>query len=110
MRTELRVICRPETALGIGLAGVAPIPAVDGAAAAAALAALGGAPGKGGVIFIESSLHDALPAATRRQIRRDGAPILMPFPGPGELGAGTAPEKELLDVLRRAIGYRVRLR
>jgi vacuolar-type H+-ATPase subunit F/Vma7 len=110
MKVEVRAICRPETALGLGLAGIAPIVATSGAEAAAALGALAHAPGKGGVVLIESALHDALPSATRRQIQKDGAPIVMPFPGPADVLPGAVPEQELLDLLRRAIGYRVRLR
>jgi len=33
----------------------------------------------------------------------------MPFPGPG-LPTGVPPEQELLEILRGAIGYRMRLR
>lgn len=106
----VRVVARHPTALGIALSGLAPIEAANGDEAAAALAALATTPGKGGIVLIEAALYDALPATTRRQIRRDGAPILMPFPGPGSLAAGVLPEQELLEVLRRAVGYRVRLR
>lgn len=110
MKAQLHAICRPQTALGIALSGIAPIEAATGAQAAAALAELARTPGRGGVVLIEAELYDALPGATLRQIRRDGVPILQPFPGPAPLAAGVAPEQELLDVLRRAIGYRVRLK
>jgi vacuolar-type H+-ATPase subunit F/Vma7 len=111
VKTPIRAICRREVGLGLALAGLAPIECATGADACAALAGLAHTPARGGVILIEQALHDALPAATRRQIARDGAPILMPFPGPAPLApGGAAPEDELLDVLRRAIGYRMRLR
>lgn len=110
MKTPVRAICRREAALGVALAGLAPIEAANGADAAAALAALAHTPAKGGVVLVETPLYDALPSALRRQIRKDGAPILVPFPGPAPLPAGAAPEQELLEVLRRAIGYRVRLK
>lgn len=110
MKARVRVICRRETALGIALAGIAPIEAATGADAAAALATLVHEPAHGGIVLVESALYDALPPATLRQIRKDGAPILQPFPGPAPLAAGAAPEQELLEVLRRAVGYRVRLR
>jgi len=110
VRAPVHVICRHETALGIALSGLAPIEAASGAEAAAALVALAREPAKGGVVLVEAPLFDALPATTRRQIRRDGAPIVMPFPGPAPLQPGVAPEAELVDILRRAVGYRVRLR
>lgn len=110
MRAAVHAICRRESSLGLALAGVAPIEASTGADAAAALADLAHAPARGGVVLIEAHLYDALPPAVRRQIHRDGAPILVPFPGPAPLPAGASPEQELLEVLRRAIGYRVRLK
>jgi len=109
MNARLRAICTHETALGFGLSGIAPIEAANGEEAARALDILANAPAHGGVIFIESSLYEALPPGKRRQIRREGTPILMPFPSPS-IERGVAPEQELLEVLRRAVGYRVRLR
>ena len=110
MKAPVRAICRRETALGLALAGVAPIEAATGADAAAVLARLSTTPARGGVVLIEQALYDALPAAARRQIRRDGTPVLMPFPGPVAAEGEARPEDELLDILRRAIGYRVRLK
>ncbi len=110
MRVPIRVICRHGTALGVALAGVAPIEVASAPEAATALAALAPTPGRGGVVLVERDLSEALPSATRRQIRKQGAPILMPFPGPAPLRPGVTPEEELLEVLRRAVGYRMRLR
>lgn len=109
MRAGIHVICRRETGLGVGLAGVAPITAATGGEAATALDALAREPARGGVVLIEQALYDALLPGTRRQLRREGLPIVMPFPGPQRV-SGAAPEQELLEILRRAIGYRVRLR
>ncbi|HVV88458.1 MAG TPA: V-type ATP synthase subunit F [Kofleriaceae bacterium] len=110
MRTPIRVIARRPAALGFGLAGVPCFEAADADAAASALAAISGEPVAGGVVLIEQSLYEALPRALRRALARAGVPILMPFPGPALDGAAAAPEAELLDILRRAIGYRLRLR
>jgi len=110
VRTPIRAICRREVGLGLALAGLTPIEAATGDDAAAAIARLASEPARGGVILIDAALYRALPASVRRQIRRDGAPILMPLPGPALGAAARAPEEELLDILRRAVGYRVRLR
>ena len=109
MNARIRALCTHETALGLALSGIAPIEAATGPEAAAALDVLANTPARGGVVFIEQTLYDALPGSKRRQIRRDGTPILMPFPSPS-VDSRIAPEQELLDVLRRAVGYRVRLR
>lgn len=110
MKARVRAICRRPAALGLGLAGVTCLEADDAEAASAHLAALASEPAGGGVILIEQSLHDALPRSLRRGLTRAGLPILMPFPGPDLDRAGPAPEAELLEILRRAIGYRLRLR
>lgn len=109
MRVPLHVLCREAPALGVALSGIAPTVVPTGEAAAAALQGWYGEPGHGGVVLIEQALYDALPASSRRQLRRDGTPLVMPFPSPG-VPAGVPPEHELLELLRRAIGYRVRLR
>ncbi|HUJ61907.1 MAG TPA: hypothetical protein VLX92_25555 [Kofleriaceae bacterium] len=110
MRAPVRVVCRRVAGLGLGLAGLAPIEAATGDDAARAIAALARGPAHGGVVLVEAALYDALPPALLRQIRKDGAPVIAPFPGPEPLPPGITPEQELLDVLRRAIGYRVRLK
>lgn len=102
MRAPLRIVCRRPAALGIALAGVAPVEAATGDEAASALAGAR-------LVLMEQALYDVLPSATKRQLRRDGVPVVMPFPGPA-LAPGAAPERELLDVLRRAVGYRLRLK
>ena len=109
MNARLRAICTHETALGFALSGIAPIEAESGDELVRALAMLEGTPAHGGVIFVEAKLYDALPPSKRRQLRREGLPILMPFPSPST-DRGVPPEHELLEVLRRAVGYRVRLR
>ena len=109
MRASVHVICGREAAPGIALAGFAPFIAESGVEAAAVLDRIAGEPARGGIVLIEQALHDSLPAATRKQLRQEGVPITMPFPGPSALREGSAPEHELLEILRRAIGYRVRL-
>jgi len=109
MKAPVHVICGREAALGLALAGIAPLVAASGEQAADLLELVAKEPARGGVVLIEQALYDALPGGARRQLRREGMPIVMPFPGPG-LPTGVAPEQELLDILRKAIGYRVRLR
>ena len=109
MKAPVRAVCRRPAALGLGLAGLACTEAEDGAQAAAAIAAIERASG-GALILVERALYDALPAALRRQVEREGTPLLMPFPGPALAAEGAAPDEELLELLRRSVGYRLRLR
>lgn len=111
MKAPIQVICRPEVAPGVGLSGLAITEVVDGVAAAAILDGLADAPAAGGVVLLEQVLLDALPPLFLRRIRKRGVPILVPFPSPSVgVGPGRAAEEEVLEILRRAVGYRLRLR
>lgn len=110
MTAEITAVCRRPAALGLGLAGVVCHEVSDPAAAATAILAIARGPSGRGVILVERSLHDALPAALRRQLARDGVPVLVPFPDPAIGEAGPPPDEELVTLLQRAIGYRLRLR
>ena len=107
MDLSVHIVCRPEIALGFELAGARVDRAGDGAAARARLAALANDPTVG-IVLIDEQLHSALPADYVQRLERQGRPIVATFPGPRFDAAGAA-EAALLDILQRAIGYRVRL-
>lgn len=111
MRAPVNAICRPEVARGLALTGLRPRIASDGEAAARVLHVLAELPAAGGVVLVERRLYDALPRALRLRLQREGLPVLLPFPSPerGAIGA-RAPDEEVLEILRQAVGYRVRLR
>lgn len=104
----LRVVCRPAIRDGFALAGVGVVPAADGTEAAAVLEGLVGRP-ETGVILIEDALYGALSEELRSALEDRPLPIVVPFPGPAR-AERPPPETELVEMLRRAIGYRVRLR
>lgn len=108
MNRGVRVVCRPSLRDGFGLAGLAALSAADGGQAATLLARLADDP-EVGVVLVEEALFDALPEATREALERRALPVVIPFPGPRREEA-PAPEARLVELLRRAIGYRVRLR
>ncbi len=108
MTRGVRVLCRPATAAGFGLAGLAADTAPDGAAAEPAVRALLGRLDLG-VVLLEQSLHASLAPDLRAQVDRVAQPVVVPFPGPAWQAAPTA-EEQVVELLRRAIGYRVRLR
>ena len=108
MTHALRVVCRPAVRDGFALAGVGSVAADDGTEAAAVLRRLVAQPATG-VILIEQGLYHALPEELRDDLEHRTLPIVVPFPGPAR-GDRTSPEVELVEMLRRAIGYRVRLR
>lgn len=107
MSRVLRVVGRPGVARGFSLAGVPALPALGAEDADEWLRRLRADPAVG-VVLVQDVLFDALPAATQRWIARDPLPVVLPFPGP-RVEAPPA-EEGVLELLRRAIGYRVRLR
>lgn len=104
----MRVVCRPALRDGFALAGVPSLPAADAAEASIVLAGLAEQPDIGAVL-VEESLYEGLPEETRRGFERRSLPLVIPFPGPPREELPGA-EARLVELLRRAIGYRVRLR
>jgi len=107
MDLSVRIICRPEIAPGFGLAGVRIDLATDAAAARERLMAFAGDPTVG-IVLIDEPLHRALPTDVVQRLERQARPIVATFPGP-RFDAKGAAEAALLEILQRAIGYRVRL-
>jgi vacuolar-type H+-ATPase subunit F/Vma7 len=105
---SVRVVCRPELAPGFELAGLTVDRAGDGAAAAVVLRRLGADP-QVGVVLVEERLHRAVPSEVLQRLDRRVLPVITPFPSPGWDVQGLA-EEYVLEILRQAIGYRVRPR
>lgn len=106
-RLAVRVVARRPVAAGFALAGVPVAAAESGAEAAARIEAFRGEGGIG-VILLEDVLHEALPAGARQEAERTPLPAVIPFPGPAWTARPPA-EEYVVELLRRAIGYRVRL-
>jgi len=109
MSRALRVVCRPAVAAGFALAGLRALEAETPDAAEAHLRTQLDDP-QAGVVLVEQSLHDALPEALHRELGRRALPVVVPFPGPAREGAAPGAEALIVEILRQAIGYRVRLR
>jgi vacuolar-type H+-ATPase subunit F/Vma7 len=100
-------VCRPALGRGFRLAGVPVIEATDADAAAVACAERR-APDVG-LVLIEQELLDAMKLEDRRQLSRAPLPILVPFPGSAWQTDRSRAEAYVAEILRQAIGYRVRL-
>lgn len=108
MKATVRVLCTPATAPGFALTSLPVAEAEDGAEAGARLAELRREPGVG-VALVEDTLYDALPEETLRSLAVEPLPMVVPFPGPVWIERPPT-EAYIVELLRRAIGYRVRLR
>lgn len=103
----LRVVCRPGVAAGFELAGLAPRTVEDAEEARSAALELAGDPDVGVIVMEEDLVSD--PAELEEEIRRAGGATLLPFPGPTWVERPEAPREYVARILRRAIGYRVRI-
>lgn len=109
MSLSVQALCRLETAPGFALAGLAPQEAATAGEGARKLLEMLDLPGLG-VLLVEEPFYDALPEESRRQLGRRTLPMVVPFPAPAWAERAAGPEAYILEILRQAIGYRVRLR
>ena len=104
----VRTLCRPASKAGFNLAGLEASVLPDGAHPGPLIDDLMGRT-RVGVVLIEESIYDSLPEDLQRRLERSARPIAVPFPGP-EWRAVVSGEERVVELLRRAIGYRVRVR
>jgi vacuolar-type H+-ATPase subunit F/Vma7 len=109
--TEGRVVvlCRPPSAAGFALAGLQPVAVQNGNEATRRLAELLADAGLA-ILLVESGLYDAFDDEARHLISSRALPLVIPFPGPEWTEHATAADAYVVELLRRAIGYQVRLR
>jgi vacuolar-type H+-ATPase subunit F/Vma7 len=104
----VRVLSRPALAAGFALAGLAVTRVSDGAAAAETVAQLA-ADAEVGIVLVDDALYQALPRELLTRLDRQALPIVAPIPGP-RWDERSEAEAYILEILRQAIGYRVRPR
>jgi vacuolar-type H+-ATPase subunit F/Vma7 len=102
------VLCRPAIAAGFRLAGFHPVEAENAAEGARRLAALLDEQ-DAGVVLVQEDFYAALPGTERRGLARRSLPLVVPFPAPTPTPAAEGLDAFIADLLRQAIGYRVRL-
>jgi vacuolar-type H+-ATPase subunit F/Vma7 len=104
---RLVVIASPGLSAGFALAGVPVFEARDGSDAVKQIDHLVDQENTG-IIIIDEPLYREIPEEIRRALQRSALPIVIPVPGPDWTTEATAHEY-IVEILRRAIGYRVRL-
>jgi vacuolar-type H+-ATPase subunit F/Vma7 len=107
--TEKRLVALTtlQASAGFALAGVPVFPEADGPSAARRIELLI-SESDVGVVMIEEALYRDLPEDLMRVLRDKPVPVVIPMPGPDWAGETTAHDY-IVDILRRAIGYRVKL-
>ena len=108
--SDLRVsfIGRPEVTPAFALAGFRPVEVADAGDAGHRLGALLG-DARIGLVLIEAPLYEALPPELHRRLSTRPVPLVVPVPAPSWAEHAVA-DKVIVELLRRAIGYQVRLR
>jgi V/A-type H+-transporting ATPase subunit F len=106
-RQRLQLWVRPGDGLGFRLAGADVREVAPGGEAAALRAALDDP--RCGVVAVEEGVHAALPERLAARARERGVPVLLPFALPRRLGEAGGAEAWVAALLRRAVGYGVRL-
>lgn len=104
---RLLVVAGPGSSAGFALAGVPVVEAADASEAATRMERLLNDP-DAGVVVVDDSLYRELPEELRRNLQSSTQPVVIPIPGPDWTLESTAHEY-IVEILRRAIGYRVRL-
>ncbi len=108
MALKVKVLCRPTLAAGFELAGLAVASATEASAAGDQLRRLAADPHVG-MVLVDDGLYRLLPAELKARLDRQALPVVAPFPAP-DWDARIAAEAYILEILRQAIGYRVRPR
>lgn len=109
MKRGVRIVCRSELAPGFALAGLHVDEARSAAEGATRIAALADDPAVG-LVLADEACWGELPESERRALVRKPLPLIVLFPGPGWAPGAPAAEAHLAEILRQALGYRVRLR
>ncbi len=109
MKRTVRIVCRSELAPGFALAGLKVDDARSAPEGAARIAALARDPAVG-LVLADAVCWASLPESERRALVRRPLPLIVPFPGPSWAEGAPPAEAHLSEILREALGYRVRLR
>jgi len=98
-----------DMAAGFALAGV---PVMEVSSTDEGVARLAEALGRDdiGVLLADESIIKAMPEDLRRRALRKPTPVLVPVPRPRWEGREEDIASYILDLLQRAIGYRMRLK
>ena len=105
---KVRVVTRPSLAAGFELAGL-PVERADDGRVAADVVTRWAGDADVGVVLIDDELYKALPSDLLRRLDRQAVPVIASVPVPRWDERSDA-EAYILEILRRAIGYRVRPR
>lgn len=98
-----------ETALGLSLAGIDAREVADPGEMERQADELAGDPGVR-VVFLDEALFRRLPSPVRKRLEESRAPLFVPIPALRGGAEALSPEERIARLMRRAIGYQIRVR
>ena len=101
-------LCSPPLSTGFRLAGVDVVEATDAVMAEQKLSALNQQRDIG-IVLVDQELSARFAPAAQRALTRAALPIVVPFPSRLWAHEPSSAEAYIAEILRHAIGYRVRL-
>ena len=66
--------------------------------------------GRYGIVCIEEALYDELPEDVSKLLKKKGLPVVVPITVPEAWGEVEPGESPIVRLIRRAIGYHIKLR
>ena len=106
-RYWFKVVTRPGEGLGFRMAGAA-VEEVEQGEVAERFKTLLSDPGLG-VVAVEEELLERVPEPLLQKLGREGVPVLLPFTFPRRWEEGGRGEEYVATLIRRAIGYHVKI-
>lgn len=107
--SDLLVITGQGSSLGFRTAGLDTLE-VDGKADVSGLLLGLQAQGRYGLIAIEEGLLEKVTPNAMKRLRKKGLPVIIPINLPGKWGESEAGESPVVRLIRRAIGYQIKLK
>lgn len=103
---KIAVITQPAPAAGFALAGVDSYAAASAAEANKLLLKLM-EDADVGVVAIDAGYLNALDQSTRKRVSESHMPVVVALPSGVPTEAGVRPSEQIVEMIRRAIGFRI---
>lgn len=106
---DFLVITGPGASLGFRCAGVETLEIEENGDVSSMLLDIQ-AQGRYGLIAMEERFLEKVPEAIMKRLRKRGLPIIIPVNIPGRWEEGGPEESPIMRLIRRAIGYQIKLK
>lgn len=107
--SEFLVITGPGASLGFKCAGVETLEVEETADISALLLGIQSG-GKYGLVAMEEGLLEKVSELTMKRLHKKGLPIIVPINIPRQWGEAEAGESPVVRLIRRAIGYQIKIK